>query len=251
MAADLGRGVTAAPRRVLFVTGEYPPMVGGLADHTACLRGALEDAGWSTAVLTSTDATPSTRVSAIVRRWDWSTCDRLRRAIRAHQPDLVHLQYQTAAYGMHPAICLVPYVLRATGGPPVVVQMHDLRLPYLLPKCAPLRRAVTRALLRWSSGIILTTRSDVDRVDRWLAAASAARLTPAGRPITRLIPIGANLEPNPPPGYDRAAFRGALGLDPETIVIAFFGLANQSKGLPSLIEALAAIHGSGRSAHLL
>lgn len=236
-------------RRVLFLTGEYPPMAGGLADHTRRLQGALEAIGWSTAVLTATAASPGTRVSAIVDRWDWSTFERLGRAIRAHQPDVVHLQYQTAAYGMHPAVCLVPHRLAAAGGPPVVVQMHDLRVPYLLPKAIPLRRMVTRALMRWAGGLILPTRSDFDRVEAWLG--KAAGLLPAGRPRARLIPIGANVEEDPPAGYDWAAFRAGLGIPPGATLIAFFGLANWSKGLETLLESLAAARRAGHEVRLL
>jgi hypothetical protein len=40
--------------RVLMISGEYPPMEGGVADFTALLSGALAGLGCQVAVLTST-----------------------------------------------------------------------------------------------------------------------------------------------------------------------------------------------------
>lgn len=223
---------------VLFITGEYPPMVGGLADHTDRLAQAIRVEGWQTAVLTASAATPGTRVLPIVRRWDRRVFSLVQRAVRDYSPAVVHLQYQTAAYGMQPEICFVPFWLRVRGGPPVVVQLHDLKVPYLLPKAGPLRRTVTRALLRWSDGVVLTNRADFETTSEWLERTASRGLLPAGRPAAHLIPIGANVQDHPPAGYDRAAFRAGLGLPAETVLIAFFGLTNQSKGLTDLLRAV-------------
>jgi glycosyltransferase involved in cell wall biosynthesis len=53
------------------------------------------------------------------------------------------------------------------------------------------------------------------------------------------IPIGSNVACAPPAGYDRAAFRARLRL--ADVGLLYFGLLNASKGLDSLLEALALI----------
>jgi glycosyltransferase involved in cell wall biosynthesis len=59
--------------------------------------------------------------------------------------------------------------------------------------------------------------------------------------MTRLtqIPIGSNIEPDPPAGYERAAWRATLGVGSQELLLAYFGFLNESKGGDTLISALA------------
>jgi glycosyltransferase involved in cell wall biosynthesis len=70
-------------------------------------------------------------------------------------------------------------------------------------------------------------------------------------PPTRLIPIGSNIAPQPPAGYDRAAWRAAHGIYPNDMLIGFFGFLNRSKGVETLIDALGQLITAGLPAHLL
>ena len=45
----------------------------------------------------------------------------------------------------------------------------------------------------------------------------------------------------PPPGYDRAAWRARLGAGPADTLLAYFGLISRTKGLDTLLAALAAL----------
>ena len=58
------------------------------------------------------------------------------------------------------------------------------------------------------------------------------------RRTPHIIPIGSNITPNPPRGYDRAAWRSMLGITPATTLVAYFGLISPSKGLDVLLDAL-------------
>ena len=139
---------------------------------------------------------------------------------------------------MHPAINLLPRALRQRRQRPrVVVTMHDLRVPYLLPKAGPLRRWVTRRLLMDSDAVVVTNAVDRGRL------AGGGPLDPdlfrTSRPIgATVIPIGSNVLPQLPAGYERHAWRAALGICDRDIVVSFFGLASPSKGLLSLVEAI-------------
>ena len=150
--------------KVLLVTAEYPPMVGGVGDYTRRLAQELACRDVEVAVLTSSGARlaePGVQVLPDVPRWDFRLFRLVRQVIAQERPDAVHIQYQTAAYGMHPAINLLPGRLRRTHpGLPVVTTFHDLREPYLFPKAGPLRGWVTRRLVLDSSGVITTNPED-------------------------------------------------------------------------------------------
>jgi glycosyltransferase involved in cell wall biosynthesis len=151
--------------------------------------------------------------------------------------DVLDVQYQAAAYGMHPAINFVP---RPQSRPPVAVTFHDLKVPYLFPKAGRLRWWVVRVLARRADAVIVTNREDYlrleDEIDRH-------RLS--------LIPIGSNIHPSPPAGYDRDAERARWGIEPEDLLLGYFGFLNESKGGEELVRALHLLVEQDLPAHLL
>ena len=59
----------------------------------------------------------------------------------------MHIQYQSAAYGLHPAVNYLPWRLRALQHRPAIgATFHDLRFPYIFPKAGPLRWQAVLAL---------------------------------------------------------------------------------------------------------
>ncbi len=227
--------------RIGQITGEYPPMQGGVGAFTQELGRALIALGHEVFVYTDRRAAPdpsgALHVTAQARGWGIGTLWRVRRWAEARRLDVVNLQYQAAAYGMTPPIHFLPRVLRR---PRVVVTFHDLLVPYLFPKAGPLRRRAVLTLARSADGVIVTNAGD------------EAQLA-AERGIARLarIPIGSNIHPAPPPNYQRAAWRAAHGYAPRDFVIGYFGFLNASKGVETLLEAVAALRADGMSAHLL
>jgi glycosyltransferase involved in cell wall biosynthesis len=67
----------------------------------------------------------------------------------------------------------------------------------------------------------------------------------------RVVPIGSNISPCLPPGFARDEWRAHYGADAGTLLIAFFGFLNASKGVDTLVEALATLVAAGRPARLL
>jgi glycosyltransferase involved in cell wall biosynthesis len=151
--------------------------------------------------------------------------------------DVLDVQYQAAAYRMHPAINFVP---RRRDRPPVVVTFHDLKVPYLFPKAGPLRWRVMRMLARRADRVIVTNQEDYLRLE---GEVSSARLS--------LIPIGSNIPPVPPPGYNRDAERARWGVGPRDLLLGYFGFLNESKGGEELVQALAILVERGVPAHLV
>ncbi len=230
------------PLRVLMVSGEYPPMEGGVADFTHLLGRAMADQGAEVHVLTSARASegappPPPACHPLAASWGWAALyGAVRRVLEAVRPDVVNVQYQIAAYGMHPAVNLLP---RAFPRVPFVTTFHDLRVPYLFPKAGPVRRWANLALARGSRAAIVTNAEDHE-------ALAHCRL-----PRLEMIPIGSNITPCLPPDYDRAAWRARWGAGAEALLVGYFGLINVSKGVEELVQALDDLARRGYNARLL
>lgn len=218
--------------RILFITGEFPPMQGGVGDCTNEIALALAKRGVEVSVLTTEDGRQTTTddrsisILRSVKKWDWGALGEIRKAIGETRADIYHFQYQTAAFGMHPMINFAPRFLRKA---PVksVVTFHDLRPMYLFPKAGRARDWVTFHLARTSDAVVATNEEDYVRLD----SLDLRRLS--------LIPIGSNIDPTPPVGFDREALRANLGVGRAEILLCYFGFLNDSKGGESLIRALA------------
>lgn len=225
--------------KVALLSAEYPPAPGGVGDYTHQLGAALLRRGIETIVLTSGAVVPiyddqPPVVRLMLARWDWRCWGVIRRALADPRPDILHIQYQTGAYGMHPAINFLPRRLRLLPpAPRMAVTAHDLLPPYLFPKAGPLRDWVTRRLMLDSDAVVATNDADAAQLRHWGAG--------SGRQALRVIPIGANIAVAPPPGFDRAQWRASLGVTPDITLIAYFGLISPSKGLDTLARALEAL----------
>ncbi len=231
--------------KVLFVTGEYPPMVGGVGRFTAELAEALQAGGAQIAVLTDAQVPASTgenavRVLAQSGGWGWRLLRDIPACARAVGANWVHVQYQTAAYGLHPAINALPRILRRQGLM-AAWTYHDLRVPYLFPKAGKrVRDWVTRLPLRAADAVVVTNQSDWESV--------RARTRPGQ---LHRIPIGSDIESRHFSDGERGQRRAMRGFGNDQLVLGYFGFLNASKGGLTLVEVLDALVRDGRDAHLL
>lgn len=245
--------------KVCFISAEYPPLVGGVGDYTRRLTGALIHLGHRVTVLTGMHGTggdgqapagPEARVRVVAATpsWGWRSLGRIEAELAAANPDVVHIQYQTQAYGMHPAICMLPRWLRWRGNrTPVVTTFHDVLQPYLFPKAGPLRRWVTSSMARSSDGMAATNAADAATLEAWSAGARSS--TRASN--VDLIPIGSNIGPTRQDGTERAWALQQLGITSDTAIIGFYGFLNPSKGIETLIRAFHILRSAGSDAHLV
>jgi glycosyltransferase involved in cell wall biosynthesis len=244
------------PMRIMLISGEFPPMQGGVGDYTREMARAFTALGHVVWVLVPEALRAEYanqrhgeewHVLAAIRDWRWGCWAQVRSAMAAVRPDVVDIQYQAAVYDMRSlAINLLPWrLLRSPGPTPVVVTFHDLKPPYLFPKAGPMRAVAIRLLARYSKAAILTNGEDWATARAWpfFQEPGGAR-----RPWFYRIPIGSNIPVVPPPGFDRTAWRAGLGYSPEDFVWAYFGFLNESKGGEILVSALAA---SPVTTHLL
>lgn len=225
-----------------------------MGDCTQAIANTLAQRGLEVSVLTSSlptgrpdalagasDSRPS--VFRSVARWDWAHLSLVRHALSVTRADILHIQYQTGAFGMHPMINFAPRLLslypfaprpRGNGGwgARSVVTFHDLLPAYLFPLAGPVRDRVTFQFARSCDAAIATNAEDADR----LAAERVRDLS--------IIPIGSNIDPTPPADCDRAALRAQLGVGADETLLTYFGFLNHSKGGETLIRALAQIPGA-------
>jgi glycosyltransferase involved in cell wall biosynthesis len=209
-------------------------MEGGVGAYTAELAQALARQGARVSVATGMDAEmaePHDRAITrypVVERWTpgiWSSIPDLAKEIKA---DWIHVQYQTAAYAMNPAINFaLGHWRRALPGAGLAWTYHDVLVPYLFPKAGErLRRWVTLRPAGIADLVIATNAGD------------ALQLAPQAGARLETVPIGSNitaLQLSPAP---RRAARAARGYDEDDIVLAYFGFLNRSKGGATLIRTL-------------
>ncbi len=269
--------------KVCFLTGEYPPMQGGVADHTAHLARRLVGLGVDVSVLTSTEAGSSHQVYPIITGWGFGCWRQIGHWLDEHGPHLLHIQYQAAAYDLGGWVNWLPWWLRRRETRPrVVVTFHDLRVPYLFPKAGPLRWRSILALARYADAVIVTNVEDEQRLGKalgmgewgnegmresgnqgigesgnrksgkWTVSLPAFLSPDSPIPDTlTLIPLGSNVHPQPPSGYDRDGWRAKMGIEERTLLLAYFGFLNESKGGEDLVLALEQLVRQGHDAHLL
>ena len=243
--------------RVGMITGEYPPLRGGIADYTQRLVGALGDLDVVPSVLTSQRAATERQESWVlphVRRWDRSIWRLVAQSAQRRRWDLVHIQYQPAAYELRADITLLPWVLhRALPHLKVVTTFHDLRVPYLFPKAGPLRQLLVRLLANRSDAVIAVAAEDVPLLWRWhtRGARPVFRSRPAAPASLAHIAVGNNLDAPPPAGFDRDLWRSRIGAAPDTLVVGYVGFINRSKGVDVLVRALARLLSQGLDVRVL
>lgn len=228
--------------RIALVSGEYPPMEGGVGDYTREMARAFVAEGHAACVvvpqtLASAYADPDVlpwRVLPLVKDWRWGSWRVVSEAVREFGADVVDIQYQAAAYDMRvPAINLLPWHLHRTTEAAVTVTFHDLRPPYLFPKAGTARSYAVRGLGRLADAAIVTNIEDEMVARRWWGG---GRRQPQH---LHRIPIGSNIPAAPPAEYARPAWRAAHGYSDDTLVWAYFGFLNESKGGETLVRALA------------
>jgi glycosyltransferase involved in cell wall biosynthesis len=259
--------------KVTFLTGEYPPMQGGIADHIAYLAQYLTPLAVEPSILISRrwqDTEPEAddlsinapaQVHSVLPNWGWRCWPGIVNFLKAYQPNVLHIQYQAAAFDLGGWVNWLPWYLKKRRVKTrLVTTFHDLRVPYIFPKAGPFRWRSMLALARHSDGVICTNREDLHTLQHTLNVGQTVSLTGAKgqansstdtKPLLTLIPLGSNVEPQPPAGFDRTAWRKKYRATTDTLLLAYFGFLNESKGGEELIDALALLRQRGIDAHLL
>jgi glycosyltransferase involved in cell wall biosynthesis len=220
--------------RIGIITGEYPPMQGGVGAYTQILARELAQQGHYIHLFTGNQShSDDLPIINSVHKWNIAGLFAIAKWARDEQLDILNLQFQTAAYQMSPWIHFLPDIIRDI---PVVTTFHDLRYPYLFPKAGKLRDWIVMHLARQSAGVIVTNHEDLLRVQHL--------------PHHTLIPIGSNIL-NILSDFDAQIWRTKAGAKPDDFLIAYFGFINRSKGVDVLLESLAQLRRENVPARLV
>lgn len=234
-------------------------MQGGIADHTAHLVRHLapfnidcsvlisrrwEEEGWEDSKTRRNEEKSSSLVFASLPNWGWRCWPGVVNFLHTHRPDVLHIQYQAAAFDLGGWVNWLSWFLKKRGVPTrIVTTFHDLRVPYIFPKAGSFRWKSMLALARYSDAVICTNREDLEQL-------TTVNCQFADRLLT-LIPLGSNVEPQPPDDFERTVWRKKYQADEKTLLLAYFGFLNESKGGEELIETLALLRQQRLDARLL
>lgn len=216
--------------RIGIVTGEYPPMQGGIGAYTHILATEMQQQGAAPFIFASRQSKtvdPLIPVTHQVTTWNLAAIRSVHTWAMQQRIDILNLQFQTAAFGMSPFIHLLPYCTSI----PVVTTFHDLRHPYLFPKAGRLRDWVVMHLARSSDGVIVTNQEDFERLQMVHHK--------------KLIPIGSNIAQELDADFAVGDWRTKAKAEPADFLIAYFGLFNQTKGIEVLLESIARLRSNG------
>lgn len=207
--------------RIGLITGEYPPLQGGIGAYTDILSRQLRALGHDIFIFSTTatqSQTPEIHLTNVISRWSLRTNHLINQWANDNQLDILNLQFQTAAFGMSAWIHFLPNMTNI----PFITTFHDLRFPYLFPKAGRLRNWIVQHLAKSSDAIIVTNHEDLEQV----------------QPLrTKLIPIGSNILSSV--HVDKQAIRQSIGISMNDFVVTFFGFMNHTKGVDTLLLALA------------
>ena len=124
--------------RVLIVSGEYPPMLGGIGDYTYKLTASLSKVGVEPLLFVPEGSRPHSQdvpIAATYGEWSWETLRGLHRTLVETEADWLHVQHQVSMYKSHLSAYAIPRYLRwKRWKGRIAVTFHDLNPPVLFPR---------------------------------------------------------------------------------------------------------------------
>ncbi len=249
--------------KLLVISGAFPPMPAGEADHVFHLCRRLAERGLDVHVVTSrankTAAAFPFKVYPVIHDWSWLDFLRLAWQLRHISPDAVLLKYIGWIYNDHPMITFaatlskslkrsavfVTQFANAEGAPPEKMSLVTRLIRNVIARKAGLACLddLYGTLLRDSDRLIFL--SDLHR--RWLAerfsVVNGKSVLIPPPPIMMMSP-----ENN---GASRERGREKLGVRADEFLLAYFGYVYPRKGVETLLRAFQIVARNKPQARLL
>lgn len=213
--------------KLLFVTGSYPPIKCGVSEGIYILAHHLaRHDDMHIGILTSSFAETDTELAAIevlplIDTWSFAFLGKVMRAIRAWNPDIIHIDFPTAGYGRCKMPVFLPAIFKIMGFP-CVQRWHE---PITGLRCL---RYLPAAL---ASDSLVVVEPDYGRfVPAWFWQILRTR-----KRHLRHIPVGSNMPEAVLNEEDRQLIRSQYGAHGKRL-LAYFGFVIPSKGLELLFD---------------
>ncbi|MBU1022639.1 glycosyltransferase family 4 protein, partial [bacterium] len=218
----------------------------GVGDNTRELAKRLANLGHEVEIITSKRASADSphekiRIHPIMPGWSSLLGGRLLKRILSLDPDIVHLQYPTKAYGQGFAPSLLGMQLKARKVPaPYIVTLHEFAHAH------PLRKAAIMPLLSEATMVIFPSTQERNALHK--------RFETLKKIPSRVIPIGAVL----PENYETLLAELKENRDnliqkwriPKDGIIVNYGFLHRHKGFEILLKAFEVILSSGYECEL-
>lgn len=250
-------------KKLLLISGAFPPMKSPEADHAFHLCRHLADCGLDLQVLTTmgsiTAADPRVQVHAIMRDWSWWDLPRLVRFIRLSRPDAVALMYIGWIYNEHPMMTFAATLAKALQPQaPFVTQFENAEgaSPH---RTSLLSRAIRKAvsywvgrqhldysfgtLLRDSDRLIVLSEHHKEKLAGLLPDMEKKCVVVPPPPMIRMVAENG--------GAVRTQGRHALGVKSDECLLVFFGRVYPGKGIETLFKAVQLVVSRGRPVRLV
>jgi len=227
--------------RVLHLSPEYPPVIGGIGDHVDWLTRELSKQGLDVRVLTSPRSADynagDVAVSAMVESWDGRLRQTVAREVETFKPDVLHIHYQQLMYQGYPAIGFLPWSLRGRKTA-VVTTVHDMQRPARTSRA--IGRLAFEALLYGSDRLLVNGEAELRRLAK----------RPMLRARSTVLPNGSNILVSAINAEQKRALRASVAPD-DAFLLGFFGLVRPGKGLEVLLDAIARLRARPAPVELL
>ena len=249
-------------KRILVISGAFPPMRMAEANHTLHLCQHLAQHGVDVDLLTSHGAMAEDlpfNVHPIMRDWSWLEVPRFARFVRQCAPDAVLMIYIGFIYNDHPMSTFAATICkRVLPEMPFVTQFENV-MGVRADKCSLAVRAIRKLAIRWAGAegvdyefgtllrdsdgvIVLGGRHEAWFAERYPPMAKKCTLIPPP-PITKMSDRGSEVS--------RQLGRQLLGIKPHEFGLVYFGYIFENKGLETLLRALHRVRSRGHDARLV
>lgn len=215
--------------RICIVSSSYPPVYCGVGDFVQQLARALAVQDAEVLLLTTKERAirpddGKITILPVVPTWGWGALPLIMSHLSAVRPDIINIQYPTLYYGRQPMVNILPFFSRARLRIPTVTTVHEF--------------STFRRLGKWRVGLSVMSSTGVIVPDR-ANLTQMARAFPKSASRLVHIPLGPNIEPNRSESVDLRQVRAGYGAAEGDTVVAYFGFISPSKGIETLLHALA------------
>jgi len=247
--------------KVVVISGAFPPMRAGEADHTLYLCRHLANRGLDIHLLTTKGSEPPGsipfRIYPLMQSWSWSELPRFAGFIRRSAPEAILLIYSGWIFNSQFMITFAPIISKILA--PRAVFVTQFEIEYLSLRVSlfthAFRKMVNRylrlknfdfipgSLAHTSDGIVvLSERHKRKILERFPRVSKKIAVIPPP-PLIRVKPANN--------GASRQHTREALGVKPDEIIVAYFGYVYSGKGVDTLFRAFQILTNQRRNLRLL